>query len=284
MGGLAGAVLAEPRNLPVAVIGSAMLVLLGVAVRVFVPPARNMILLDADQLRKRFGPEPVLEGVTFELSRATAAGLVGPNGCGKTTLLRILAGKDEADLGSCRVHPAAHLGYLEQQPQFQPDRTLHAEAQSALADLLSLQQEAVEVSERSRPPSIRPSRSGWPPATTTSSTNSTARTPTTSTIASGGCWTGAVPPRNVRPAVCRLSGGEQNRLMLAKLLLAEPNVMLLDEPSNHLDLEATEWLEQFLLESSAARSVEPRPLFSSTAGKFHDGARESLARPWATVQ
>ena len=55
--------------------------------------------------------------------------------------------------------------------------------------------------------------------------------------------------------IASLSGGEQNRLMLAKLLLAEPNLMILDEPSNHLDLEATEWLEEFLLEASAALIV-----------------------------
>ena len=97
----------------------------------FVPPARNMILLDVADVRKRFGPEPVLEGVTFELRPGDRVGLVGPNGSGKTTLLRILAGKDEADAGSCQVHPAAHVGYLEQQPQFEPDRTLHDEARSA---------------------------------------------------------------------------------------------------------------------------------------------------------
>ena len=58
-----------------------------------------------------------------------------------------------------------------------------------------------------------------------------------------------------------LSGGEQNRLMLAKLVLAEPNVMLLDEPSNHLDIEATQWLESFLAESAASHGPgEPRPL------------------------
>ena len=59
-------------------------------------------------------------------------------------------------------------------------------------------------------------------------------------------------PESFTQPVQSLSGGEQNRLMLAKLLLAEPNLMLMDEPSNHLDIEATEWLEDFLLESSAA--------------------------------
>src|SRR5271169_6473202 len=104
-----------------------------------------MILLDVVDVRKRFGPEEVLEGVTFEVRPGDRIGLVGPNGSGKTTLLRILADKDDADAGACRAHPAAHLGYLEQQPRFDPDRTLHDEAQSALADLVLLQQEAVET-------------------------------------------------------------------------------------------------------------------------------------------
>ena len=105
-----------------------------------------MILLSVTDVRKRFGPEPVLDGVTFEVRPGDRIGLVGPNGSGKTTLLRILAGKEEADAGSCQVHPAAHLGYLEQQPRFDADRTLHDEARSALADLVALQQEALEVS------------------------------------------------------------------------------------------------------------------------------------------
>ena len=73
------------------------------------PP--RMILLDVVDVRKRFGPDPVLEGVTFELRPGERVGLVGPNGSGKTTLLRILAGKDEADAGSLSIssHRACRL-------------------------------------------------------------------------------------------------------------------------------------------------------------------------------
>ena len=215
-----------------------------------------MIFLDVAQLRKRFGPEPVLEGVTFELRPGDRVGLVGPNGCGKTTLLRILAGKDEADAGSCRVHPAAHLGYLEQQPQFEPDRTLHAEAQSALADLLSLQQEAVEVSEEIAAATDPAQQKRL--ADRYDHLQHELRRQDAYNIDHRiqRVLDGLRFRREaLDQPVASLSGGEQNRLMLAKLLLAEPNVMILDEPSNHLDLEATEWLEQFLLESSAAMIV-----------------------------
>jgi ATP-binding cassette, subfamily F, member 3 len=215
-----------------------------------------MIFLDVADLKKRFGPEPVLEGVTFELRPGDRVGLVGPNGSGKTTLLRILAGRDEADSGSCQVHPAAHLGYLEQQPEFAADRTLHAEAQSALADLLSLQQEAIEVSEQIAAAADQAEQRRL--AARFDHLQHELQQQDAYNIEHR--ITRVLDGLRFRRAafgqpVASLSGGEQNRLMLAKLLLAEPNVMILDEPSNHLDVESTEWLEQFLLESSAAMIV-----------------------------
>ena len=83
-----------------------------------------MILLQAKDIRKHFGPEPVLDGVTLEVRPGQRIGLLGPNGSGKTSLLRILAGRDDPDGGSCQLHASVHLGYLEQQPRFQPGRTI----------------------------------------------------------------------------------------------------------------------------------------------------------------
>jgi ATP-binding cassette subfamily F protein 3 len=215
-----------------------------------------MILLDVVDVRKRFGPDPVLQGVTFELRPGERVGLVGPNGSGKTTLLRILAGKDEADAGSCQFHPAAHVGYLEQQPEFEPDRTLHDEARSALADLLSLQQEAVEVAEAIGGASdpIEQKRLSARFDHLQHELHRQDAYNIDHRIERVLDGLGFRRAAFAQP-VASLSGGEQNRLMLAKLLLAEPNVMILDEPSNHLDIEATEWLEQFLLEGSAAMIV-----------------------------
>ena len=215
-----------------------------------------MILLDAVDVRKRYGPDPVLERVTFELRPGDRVGLVGPNGSGKTTLLRIVAGKDDADAGSCQLHPTAHVGYLEQQPQFEPGRTLHDEARSALADLLSLQHEAEEVARAigntSDPAEQRRLANRYDHLQHELHRQDAYNLDHRIAQVLDGL-------RFRREAfdqpVASLSGGEQNRLMLAKLLLAEPNVMILDEPSNHLDIEATEWLEGFLVESSAAMIV-----------------------------
>lgn len=215
-----------------------------------------MILLDVVDVRKRYGPEPVLEGVSFELRPGDRIGLVGPNGSGKTTLLRILAGKEDPDAGSCRPHATAHLGYLEQQPHFDADRTLHEEACSALADLVLLQQEAVEaaaaIGETADPAEQKRLAARYDHLQHELHRQDAYNIDHRIERVLDGL---RFRRETFHQPVCSLSGGEQNRLMLAKLLLAEPNVMILDEPSNHLDIEATEWLEQFMLESSAAMIV-----------------------------
>ena len=109
-----------------------------------------MILLDVASVRKHFGPEPVLAGVTFEVRSGERIGLVGPNGSGKTTLLRIVAGREEADAGACQLRPSVVVGYLEQRPLVEPGRTLWEEARSALASLIALEQEMVPIKRGTR--------------------------------------------------------------------------------------------------------------------------------------
>ena len=180
-----------------------------------------VILLSVDRIRKHFGPEPVLDGVTFDVRPGERIGLVGPNGSGKTTLMRILAGREDADGGAFELHPSVRLGYLEQQPVFEPGQTLWDEARSALDELVALERRGRAGGRRAgRGDRRRRSTTAWPPATTTSSTNCTATTPTTSTTRSSGCWTGCgFRGRASSSRSQSLSGGEQNRLMLAKLLL-----------------------------------------------------------------
>ncbi|NLF07096.1 MAG: ABC-F family ATP-binding cassette domain-containing protein [Pirellulaceae bacterium] len=215
-----------------------------------------MILLEVCDVKKRFGDQPVLDGASFELRPGDRAGLVGPNGCGKTTLLRIVSGRDESDSGAVRVHSSVHLGYLEQQPDFAPGRTLHDEARDALADLVLLQREAVEVAEemaRSTDPAEQKRLSErWDHLQHELGRQDAYNIEHRIERVLDGL---RFRRESYGQPVASLSGGEQNRLMLAKLLLAEPNVMILDEPSNHLDIETTEWLEGFLLESSAAMII-----------------------------
>jgi ATP-binding cassette subfamily F protein 3 len=149
-----------------------------------------------------------------------------------------------------------HLGYLEQQPRFDPGRTLHDEARSALAALISLEEEAQSVAaaiaETTDEAEHRRLAARYDHLQHELQRRDAYNLDyKIERVLDGLRFTRAA--RN--QPVDSLSGGEQNRLMLAKLLLAEPNLMLLDEPSNHLDIEATEWLEEFLVESSAAMIV-----------------------------
>lgn len=211
-----------------------------------------MILLDVQAVRKQFAAEPLLESVSFQVRPGDRIGLIGPNGCGKTTLLRILAGLEEPDAGSCVVHPAAHVGFLEQQPRITPGRSLRQEAAEGLAALYAIQQEALAVAEAIA--QSDPAERAGLCARYDHLQRELERRDAYNVehridrVLEG---LGFAPEALDQPAET-LSGGEQSRLMLAKLLLAEPNVMLLDEPSNHLDIASTEWLEGFLVECSAA--------------------------------
>ena len=210
-----------------------------------------MLLLSVDSVRKYYGPDPVLSGVTFDVHPGQKIGLVGPNGTGKSTLMKILAGKEEADAGTCVFHPSIRAGYLEQRPEG-TDRTLWEEAHDALADLVTLQHDAqavaealaVERDDREREKLAVRFDHLQQELLRQDAYNLDYKV---ERVLQG---LGFLESQMQTP-VSALSGGEQNRLMLAKLLLAEPELMLLDEPSNHLDLAATEWLETFLAESDA---------------------------------
>ncbi|MEX2138288.1 MAG: ABC-F family ATP-binding cassette domain-containing protein [Pirellulales bacterium] len=215
-----------------------------------------MILLNVASITKHFGPDPVLAGVTFEVRPHERIGLVGPNGAGKTTLLKILAGLESPDSGSVDLHPSARLAYLEQQPLFSPGRTLWEEAQSGLEHLLAIAAEAQRVAEALAAASNAVDRQRLGKQFDRLQHDLHLHGAYSLDHKIEQVLTGlGFRPENYQQPVEQLSGGQQNRLLLARLLLAEPDVMLLDEPSNHLDIEATEWLENFLRDTDQAMII-----------------------------
>ena len=212
-----------------------------------------MILLSVNGVVKHFGPEPVLDGVTFEVRPGEKIGLVGPNGAGKTTLLKILAGREDADAGQIELHSSASMEYLEQQPEWAPGRTLWQEAETALDHLIALVKEA-EDTAHALAAAGDPRQHAQLGKRYDRLQHELERRDAyhldhkIERVLDG---LGFDKASHHRPLE-QLSGGQQNRLMLAKLLLRDPDVMLLDEPSNHLDIEATQWLETFLAETRQA--------------------------------
>ncbi len=212
-----------------------------------------MILLSLQNIVKHFGPEPVLDGVTFDIRPGERVSLVGPNGAGKTTLMRIVAGLIEPDSGRIEIHTSAMLGYLEQHPQFEPGRTVWDEAATALADVADLAGHSEELAHAIAAETDEAERKRLEhrfehiqhQLQHHDAYNLDYRI---ERVLEG---LGFSKP-SFTQEVAKLSGGQQNRLLLARLLLAEPDLMLLDEPSNHLDIDATQWLEDFLIESDQA--------------------------------
>jgi len=212
-----------------------------------------MILLNVHEIVKHFGPAPVLDGVTFEVRPGEKIGLVGPNGAGKTTLLKILAGREDADAGQIELHASARMEYLEQQPDWAPGRTLWQEALTALAHLSELAQEAEQtahaLSAAADPRERAQLGKRYDRLQHELELRDAYHLDHKIERVLGGLGFDAA---SFHQPIEQLSGGQQNRLMLAKLLLRDPDVMLLDEPSNHLDIEATQWLETFLAETRQA--------------------------------
>ncbi|HUG56230.1 MAG TPA: ABC-F family ATP-binding cassette domain-containing protein [Candidatus Limnocylindrales bacterium] len=202
-----------------------------------------MSVLSLQAVGKRFGDRRVFHDVSLRVGHGERAALVGPNGCGKTTLLRIAAGRDEPDDGSVALARGTRVGYLEQELLVDVPGTVEEHARAAAAHLRDL-----ERAMRALEPEL--ARGGEAPLQRYADVQHRfehaggyefdARV---SRVLSG-LGLDALAGRAVRT----LSGGERTRLGLARLLLDDPDLLLLDEPTNHLDIAALEWLERFLIE------------------------------------
>jgi ATP-binding cassette subfamily F protein 3 len=212
-----------------------------------------MLLLSVRDLSRQFDVEPVFRHVSFEVRAGEKVGLVGPNGCGKTTLLHILAGVDEPDVGVVERHPSCTVGLLEQEAAFASDRTLREEVQSGLDHLYRLQAEAHEIAERmaSTTDAVELGRLHKQYDDLHHALDRLDAYHVEHRVDEVLHGLGFAEIDYDRP-LATFSGGQQNRALLGRLLLAQPDVLLLDEPTNHLDIAATEWLEDYLRRSEQA--------------------------------
>ena len=205
-----------------------------------------MIILTVQNLQKAYGGNAVLKNVSLTLQDHQRMGLVGVNGCGKTTLLRILAGKEHHDGGSVTLMKGVRIGYMEQQYTPMGDQTVFEELRQVYEPVFAMEEKLRDLEHQMvSAGETELKRLG----------EQYARLNDAFEKADGYGWKSSVmgvlsglgfkKEQHDQPARL-LSGGELTRLSLAKLLLQKPDLLLLDEPTNHLDLAALDWLEKYL--------------------------------------
>ena len=204
-------------------------------------------MLQVSNIHKSFAGEVILDGVSFTINRGERAGLIGPNGCGKTTLLRIILGQETPDRGSVRLGPGdVRVGYLAQALDYAPDATVGAVVKQAVAALGAAEQRVQSLAAamgQAAGAELDAILAGYDLALADferlGGYGIEARI---NAILDG---LGLQLLDQTTP-VHILSGGQKTRLGLARLLLTYPDLLLLDEPTNHLDMGALQWLEQFV--------------------------------------
>jgi len=205
-------------------------------------------MLTAHHLAKSYGIHPILNDISFSVSTGERLGLIGPNGCGKTTLMRILAGLETPDTGTvAHTFPALRIGYLAQGLDAAPEQTI-----ASTLSLSAVSTEALEAEVASLAGAIARNPDDLALQTRYDSAITQLSTPNPSTSSGQRLQPSTIlAPLGLDDfpldtPVSILSGGQKTRLMLACVLLDEPHLLLLDEPTNHLDIAMLEWLEEWL--------------------------------------
>ena len=203
-------------------------------------------MLAVSNLSKSYGIKPVLINISFTIKHSQRIGLVGPNGCGKTTLLRILSGEETADQGSVRTTPSdLRIGYLPQGLVFERDETISDYLNRFRGNLDQLVEQIEVISAQlERNPEDTDLQEMYATALEEMAgvTSNPDRSPEILNAFGLDGYAQDTP-------VSFLSGGQKTRLALSGLLLSNPRLLLLDEPTNHLDIAMLEWLEDWLTHS-----------------------------------
>ena len=195
--------------------------------------------LQVDNLSKRFGEQVLFEGISFGIGKGQKVALIAKNGMGKSTMLRIIAGKESAENGTVIFRNDISIGYLEQDPQLNAQNTVFEEvfnSDSPILNIIKAYEQAVTDNDTEALEKLIPemdSHSAWDYDNTIKQILSELKIAT------------------YDKKINNLSGGQKKRVGLAKVLISNPDFLILDEPTNHLDIEMTEWLEEYLGKSNA---------------------------------
>ncbi|MFH1006602.1 MAG: ABC-F family ATP-binding cassette domain-containing protein [Candidatus Latescibacterota bacterium] len=203
-----------------------------------------MTLVHLDKVSKFYGAHGVLEDVSWQVEENDRIGLIGPNGCGKTTLFRLITEDLLPTEGTVIRKRDLRIGYLSQEPALDGTRTVLQETMTAFEPVLAMQVELVHLEEAMA--SNRHSEAllheyGALRERYEAQGGYDIETEARSVLSGLG-----LDEESQHKTVGVLSGGEKTRVALARLLLGRPDLLLLDEPTNHLDIQTTEWLEGFL--------------------------------------
>ena len=195
--------------------------------------------LQVENLSKRFGEQLLFENITFGIGKNQKVALIAKNGMGKSTLLRIIAGKDSADTGTVIFRNDISIGILDQDPELNPENYVFEEvfnSENPTLKLIKTYEQAVKDNDTSALEELIPQMdalAAWDYDTQVKQILSELK----------------VDKYSLR--IKELSGGQRKRVGLAKILISNPDFLILDEPTNHLDVEMTEWLEEYLEKTNA---------------------------------
>ena len=204
------------------------------------------MIVTAQTISKMLGGTLIFEDISFEINAKERVGIVGRNGCGKTTLFQLLAGVEQVDDGMIYYKKGTEIGYLAQIPNY-PGVLVEDVLRNAFSDLVEMQ-ERMNVLESQMANGQETERELKEYGQLLESFTRMGGYEIDSSIQSVANGLGIQHLLNA--SFDRLSGGEKTKISLGLLLLKEPDLLLLDEPTNHLDVEAVEWLESFLKQYS----------------------------------
>ena len=196
-----------------------------------------MTYLQIEELTKSYGDRMLFADVTFGIDEGDKIGIVAKNGTGKSTLLRIIAGREDADSGSVVARNGLRIGYLEQKPAFKGNPTVAEAALDSDDPVAAVVREYEAASASGDAARIQEASHAMDTA---------------------GAWNyedrlrqllGQLHITDLNARVDTLSGGQRKRVALAAVIMREPELIILDEPTNHLDIEVIEWIESYLKRS-----------------------------------